>query len=174
MPSQFPDIYAGQDITSGLLTSMLPQFAWVVSNTTRASTTIISADPYLTFPVVSGSVYVVEFTLMYAGIAGVGLQTEWLVPTGTGGSRTCVGPASNASNAAGDQELARLGAYLYSTPVIYAAARGGTGSPNTVLETSQFTAASNGNVSLGWSQAVSNTTGITMFAGSWGRCTQVG
>jgi hypothetical protein len=102
------------------------------------------------------------------------LQTQWLVPSGTSGSRTCVGPASNASNSGGDQELARLGAYLYSTQVIYAAARGGTGSPNTVLESSQLTAAANGSVSLGWSQAVSNATGITMFAGSWGRCTQVG
>lgn len=174
MPSQFPDIYAGQDITSGLLNQMLPQYAWVVSNTTRASTTIISADPYLTFPVVSGSVYIVEFEIMFAGIAGVGLQTQWLVPTGTSGSRWCVGPASNASNSAGDQELGRFGGFLYSTLVVYAAARGGTGSPNSVRESSQFTAASNGNVSLGWSQAVSNTTGITMFAGSWARCTQVG
>lgn len=172
--SQFPNIAAGQDVTTELLLSMVPQYAWVVSNTPRASTTTITADPYLTFPVVSGGIYVVEFQLMFTGIAGVGMNTVWLVPTGTSGYRTCVGPGSTASNSGGTNETATLGAFAYSTLVTYAAARGGVGSPNSVLESSQLTAASNGNVAIGWAQAVSNATAITMYTNSWARCQQVG
>jgi hypothetical protein len=172
--SQYPDIYAGQDITSGLLNSMLPQYAWVVSNTTRASTTTVTADPYLSFPVVSGSVYIIEFHVMFTGIIGVGMQTSWFTPSGTSGYRMCVGPASVANSPSADNETARLGSFAFTTLVTYAAARGSVTSPNTLVETAQLTAAANGDVSLGWAQAISNATGITMFAGSWGRCTQVG
>ncbi len=172
-PYQFPTWTAGQDITAGQLSSMEPMFVITPAATTRPSVTTETADPYLSFPVVAGGVYVVEFEVAFSGLAAADISVAWIVPTGTSGFRQCSGPGSTSSDASADNITSRHGVHSYGAGIPYGCARNSVTLVQCFRETSAFTAGSSGSVALAWAQNVSNATGTVVQPGSWGRCTQL-
>jgi hypothetical protein len=171
MPFQFPVIFAGQDLTAGTLQDMVPLFVVTPAATTRASTTIQASDPYLSFPVTAGGLYLVEFFVMYAGVSAAGISTSWIMPSGTSGYRTVLGPgtSSAASSNAGNVTSVNLAGAVFSTVLSYGCVTNIVTAYQNLRETATFTAASTGTCSFAWSQTSSSVTGTVVQAGSWGR-----
>jgi hypothetical protein len=169
MPYQFPTLYAGERLTAGLLQDMIPQFVVSPASTTRASTTIQAADPYLAFPVTAGGLYLVEFNVLYAGVSAAGLSTTWIMPAGTSGYRSVMGPGSSASNATANNIALNMAAVVFSTITTYGCATNVVTAYENLRESAVFTAASGGTVNFAWAQSTSSATGTVVAASSWGR-----
>lgn len=83
MPST-SGLLAGQRLTAAGLQAIAPLQAWKSSDTSRASTTTLTADPDLTFPVAASAVYRLDGLLGYTGdVTGSGgIQFAFTVPAG--------------------------------------------------------------------------------------------
>ena len=173
MPYQYPPLYAGERITASLLQGMIPQFVVSPADTTRAVTTNISADPYLSFSVTAGGLYLVEFDVLFGGVTAAGISTTWTVPAGTSGTRSAMGPGSSASGGSAANISLNLTAGVFSTVISYGCATNASTAYQVLREAAAFTASSTGTVSFNWAQTTSSATGTVVAAGSWGRMTEL-
>jgi hypothetical protein len=163
--SQYPTVYAGQRITTQLLSSMLPLFVRKVSDTNRAATTTFTDDPDLSITVEANAQYRVEFLIHYSSVAAAGFKTLWTVPSGATGLRACWGvdiSPTSTSNPTGD---GRWGIHAFATTVNYGT-RDGT---NQVMawETGDLVTTSAGTLALQWAQTTSNASSTRVAARSY-------
>jgi hypothetical protein len=167
---QYPAIAAGATITSSLLTGLQMQFIKKGNTTSRTSTTSVTDDPDLVFPVVANAIYFVEWGIYYDGLTAGSINTQWDVPSGASGLKAVFGPGSSASDGSADNISMRCGVHGYTTSIKYSCARNST-NQQFAMENSVITIGSTaGNVALAWAQATSNGTATEVQSGSWGRC----
>jgi hypothetical protein len=167
---QVPLITAGSRAVASAIG--VTQLISKVNSTTRTSNVTITDDPDLSFPVVSGGIYLVEWGIYYSGLTAASINTQWDVPSGSSGLKAVLGPGSSASDSNADNISGRFGVHGYTTSIKYSCARNGT-NQQFATENSVVTAGSTGNIALMWAQAVSNATGTVVSGNSWGRCTRM-
>ncbi|GAA4059863.1 hypothetical protein [Actinomadura miaoliensis] len=175
MPT-YPPIAAGQRITAGLLTAMLPNVIVKPSTTGRASTTTLTLDPDLQTTLAPGAQYFVEFHLQAAAVfdgtnggtggSGGDFRTSWTTPTGASGLKGVMGPSSNAQNNTADRITARMGVHVFNTSIIYAGVRSSNANAFYVHEWGVVTTTNGGTFGLNWAQGVSNATATQLFGNS--------
>lgn len=167
--SQYPQIAAGDELTSELLMSMIPQTAYKVSGTIRQSTTTLADDPDLTMTLEANAVYFVEFFIQYSSNA-TSIKTAWTVPSGASGIRGFIGLGSSAT--AADNISARIDAASFTS----AATFGDKTSVSSVCyltETSVVTTSSGGTLAYQWAQLASTAEDTQVRAGSFMRVTRI-
>lgn len=169
--SQYPVLYAGRRLTSGLLASMLELDAFKASDTTRTATTTTAADPDLTLTLEAAATYYIEIFIHYSAPSAELLKTQWTVPPGASGLRSCWGVAQGVVGAdpAGD---GRFGIHAFSTDVVYGTRTSPT-NQSMVWETGNLTTTSAGPVALAWAQNTSGASGVRVAAGSYMRARRI-
>ncbi|MFE1205636.1 hypothetical protein ACFW5V_28530 [Streptomyces sp. NPDC058762] len=164
--SVYPTIRAGQRITAGLLTSMLPIEAYKRSTLTRTATTVTADDPDLQFALEANAVYFVEFFVHYQAPAAELIKTTWSVPADAVGLRSAWGVASGVATAdpSGD---GRWGVHAFTTTCTYGTRN--SASQTMLYETGQVETTSAGTVAFQWAQNTSGLSGVQVCSGSYGR-----
>jgi hypothetical protein len=144
--------------------------AYKTSDTSRASTTTLTADPALTLAVVANATYVLEGVLFYSSASVTpDLQMTIDGPASTGGMWALSAPSAGSTS---DPDAVRVVASAiaagrgYGVPVAGSVFSG-------ILSGTIETAGTAGDVAVWWSQFVSNATSTTMKAYSWIRLTRV-
>lgn len=170
----YPDIAAGDDITVDLLQAMIPQHFYKTANTDRTSTTTFADDPDLTCELEANSVYFVEMFLCYAALDAADIKTEWTVPTGATGVKSCMGPASDAVAETNANSIeGRWGVHGFGTDVTYGAPRNSASNLQYAQENGVVTTTNAGTLALAWAQNTSNGTATRMGSGSYMRVTRL-
>jgi hypothetical protein len=172
--STYPSIAAGQRITAGLLTSMLPQHVVKQANTDKASTIAFGADPELSLPLSANAVYQVEFLLIAGGITTADIQTRWALPGTASGQKVVTGPGSAAADTNADNVATRQGVHTFATAILYNGVRNATASYFRIYEYGVVTTTDAGNITLEWAQGTSQTTASRIAAGSMLRVRRLG
>ncbi|NUK07457.1 hypothetical protein HRW18_05395 [Streptomyces lunaelactis] len=160
--SQFPVIPPGRRVTSGLLMSMLPLQVIKQSQTLRASTTTLTADPELVLPLEASAQYIIDGHIIYgAASATPGLQCSIVGPAGSSGVWSANAPAVSAVP---DPALMRWRSFGLSSSTGF----GSNGSNNAGMRIhANITTTTAGNLSFNWAQSVSNATATEVQAGAW-------
>lgn len=163
--SQYPSIAAGTRITSSLLRSMLPIFVRKGSDTSRSSTTTVADDPDLTIELEANAQYRVCFWIHYSAVAAGGFKTQWTVPSGASGLRSCWGVDTSPTSTTNPTGDGRWGVHGFTTATSY----GTRDSTNQVLamEAGDITTTSAGTLALQWAQTASNATATRVVARSY-------
>ncbi|TGZ14755.1 hypothetical protein DV517_62380 [Streptomyces sp. S816] len=162
----FPTIYAGQRITSALLTSMLPIAAFKAANTDRTATTTLADDPDLSVQIAANATYRVVFYLHYAATNVARFKTAWTVPSGTTGNRAAVGPDQGvvlSSTSSGGQ--GRWGVHNFVTACTYGTRDSSSNQCFAQEEATIFTTAA-GTLAIQWAQVTSDASVARLAAGS--------
>lgn len=163
--SQYPVIPAGSRITAGLLSSMLPVFVRKASDTSRASTTTVTDDPDLTTTLEANAMYRVTFWIHYSAAAAGGFKTQWTVPSGASGLRSCWGVGTSPTSTTDPQGDGRWGVHGFTTATSY----GTRDSTNQVLakEEGDIVTTSAGTLALQWAQTASSATATRVVSRSF-------
>lgn len=169
--SLYPTLYAGQRITAGLLSSMLPREAYKRSTQTRTATTTPTDDPDLQIELEGGATYYVEWFIHYAAPSAELIKTAWSVPSGAVGLRSAWGVAQGVVHAdpVGD---GRWGIHGFTTTCVYGT-RSSPTNQSMLIETGQVETTSAGIVAFQWAQNTSGLTGVQVCAGSYGRAKRI-
>ncbi|MFC4494061.1 hypothetical protein ACFPA8_07935 [Streptomyces ovatisporus] len=171
MATQYPGWLAGQRITAARISASLPQFVYCETNLDRTTSTL-SADPVLQFPLEANAVYVVEFCLFLGATATAQRpRTRWSAPTASDGLRGVFGPGSTATS---DNNItARSGCHGMATIVEYGI-RGANTNLQHITEAGTVFTTDAGTLALEWAQTTTSATFTRRGMASWGRCTRVG
>lgn len=170
----YPVIAAGQRITAGLLTSMLP--AQIVKPTDQPvtnSTTNIN-DTALVAPVAASAVYIVTGMLLYSAHSSADIKMGWTGPTGA-----TLDWIAHAQTQTGTGGIASAGVVVDRQSIGNTAfPLGGADATNTVFMTATLsgrlvTSTTAGNLQLNWAQQTANVVSSIMRAGSWLLLTRV-
>lgn len=167
----YPVIYSGQRITSAFLSSLLPLEAYKASDTTRASTTTVAADPDLVLSLEAGAIYYVEIFIHYSASSSELLKTQWSAPSGATGVRSGWGAASSVASSNPDG-VGRWGVHGFTTDVVYGT-RTSSANQSMAWETGQVATVSAGTLALSWAQNTSGATGVRVASGSFMRAKRV-
>ncbi|MFJ8146550.1 hypothetical protein ACIQ6R_15985 [Streptomyces sp. NPDC096048] len=169
--SQYPVLYAGRRLQTGLLSSMLPTEAYKRVTTTRTATTTTADDPDLAFTLEANAIYFVEFYVHYQAPSAELIKTTWSVPSGAIGLRSAWGVASGVVSAdpSGD---GRWGIHAFTTTCTYGTRS--SASQSMLVETGQVETTAAGTVAFQWAQATSGLTGVQVCSGSYGRAKRIG
>ncbi|WP_328494097.1 hypothetical protein OHS59_16180 [Streptomyces sp. NBC_00414] len=151
----------------------VPQIVFRTTNLDRASTTSFAADPVLQATLAANATYHVEVYMYYGALAAADIKTQWTVPSGATGLRSCFGPGSSASDSAATNIVVRAGVHNFTTSVPYEGCRDSQSNLTLAWETGQVVTTNSGTFSLDWAQNTSNGTGSRMGAGSFMRLTRV-
>lgn len=162
--SRYPVLYAGQRLTAPLLSSIIPDRIWKVTNEDRASTTTLAADSDLTTTLEANASYHVLFYIHYAAVSAAGFQTDWTVPSGATAGRSALGAGS--TQVSSDNVPGRFGVHTYSTATEYGDRASATNQMIAIEEAVVFTTSA-GTLALRWAQATSNATATRVGAGSY-------
>ncbi|HTS10084.1 MAG TPA: hypothetical protein VMP68_31260 [Candidatus Eisenbacteria bacterium] len=161
-------VWSGLDeLTVAKLMYMQEDWAVKASNTTRTSTTTLADDADLTLAVEANATYYIEFSVRFGASTTELIKTAWNTPTGASGSRTVLGPASNATNTSADQITMRAGGHAFATAIVYGTRNGTTVASGALEYGVILTGATAGNVTLQWAQSTSGTGGTVVFAQSY-------
>ena len=173
--SVYPTLFAGQRLTAAVLQSMVEDYTIKAASTVRASTVTPTADPDLAgivLPVGINHVSMMIFAQLASAVVTIDLRTQWLF-TGAGaaaGVRSCHGPAV-ASTSAVDTGVQMRGAG-FTTNVDYGMSA--TFFMFVEEECLVTVTTSPMTLALGWSQAATSATTLTVGAGSYVKWKQVG
>lgn len=163
-------VYTGATggITPGV-TIGVPAYVSKGTAETRSSTTTLSNDTELNFPVVANARYEIELILNPNNSAG-DFKTDWVGPSGTTGSRWCIGPTSNTAQFTSRTDTrARLAQHDIATVVPYLM----DDSATLVWERGFIiTSSTAGTFYLRWAQNTSSATGTDMGASSYLKITR--
>lgn len=140
----------------------VPRVIRKTADTSRSSTTVVTADPELTFAVEANSIYYVELFVLYGGDTAADFRSNWVHPTGTSGLRWVIGQGIGATSR--DEATVRIGAYGLTSELSFGATT--TGNFNGLQERLYFTTDIAGTLSYRWSQSASNAIATTVKAGS--------
>jgi hypothetical protein len=158
----YPVIAAGQRVTAGLLTSMLPLSAVKAADESRASNTTLTADSALTISVAAGT-YQVEAYIAYsqnlAASSTTGIKVGWTAPAGssllwssggTDGPTSLTGQDVTANAIGLTRSLpANLGTFMRADAI------------------GLLTVGTAGTFAFAWAQVASNATATIVRGGSW-------
>ncbi|WP_274558037.1 hypothetical protein [Streptomyces spiramyceticus] len=164
---------AGGVAAAGPVTGMnVPVPIYKPTNTDRASSVALVADPHLTVQLQANARYLVEFHLHYAALSAAAFKTAWVVPTGATGNRSVLGPGSTATEANADNLSMRSGVHAPTTTVVYGTRNHATNLAHAV-ESGIITTTTAGTLALSWAQNVSNATAARLAIGSYMQVTRL-
>lgn len=184
MAEQYPNPLAGRRVTGSLMRSMLPQTVRKTSDTTRAATTTVTADPHLTLSVEASAVYIWDGWLKFDGPVGGDFNIDFTVPTGSLGEWAGWGAGiTNIVSADGTPTLlsntqSTRGYLIRTESNDVAQSRSfGTLAAGTAL-TAQLmgtlrVGTTAGTFSLDWAQLSSDAGNTTLYTDSWLRFTRI-
>lgn len=170
----YPVISAGQRITAGLLTSMLPAPITKVADQSVTNSTTNVNDTHLLSSVAANAVYIVTGMLLYSARSDTDIKIGW-----TGPSAATFDWISHAQSPGGTGGVASLGVVVDRQSIgATAFPLDGFGAENTTVMTAPLwgrlvTSAAAGTFQLNWSQRTANATSAIMRAGSWILLTRV-
>jgi len=172
----WPQIAAGQRITTALLSGLTYNYAIKESSQTVTSSITPVNDTDLFFPIEAGAQYEFDAILRWSGLQVAGLRTAWTAPTGTSFNRLLGGPgSSNAIQTDANTTEMRWVIHGHSTQAGMTNPRNSTALHVWSLETAILTAGSTaGNVQLQWAQLATNATGTVMQPSSYIRYRRIG
>ncbi|MFI0236319.1 hypothetical protein [Streptomyces sp. NPDC016845] len=164
--AQWPPIPAGSRITSGLLTSMLPQIMWKGANSDRSATTSFVDDPDLFASLEANATYHATFYLHFAAVDLARFKTMWNVPAGATGLRSAIGPDQGVSlSGASAGGTGRWGVHAFTTSVTYGTRDSAT-NQCAAIEDGVISTTTAGTLALQWAQVTSNATATRLGQGS--------
>jgi hypothetical protein len=154
--SQYPAIPAGVRLTTLLLSSMLPFWVRKAGDTNRNTTTVLAADPDLQIALEANATYRVTMIIHYSAGSAGGFKTQWSVPSGATGLRSCWGVGTSPTSTTDPQGDGRWGIHGFTTDVSY----GTRNSTNQVMckEEGDITTTTAGTLALMWAQTASSAT----------------
>lgn len=161
---------AGELVVAG---QYFPETIYRTTDLDRASTTTFAADPVLQATLAANAKYLIEVYMSYGALAAADLKTQWTVPAGATGNRSCFGPGSSASDSSATNIVVRCNVSNFSTSIPYEGVRNSQTNLTLAWETGMVTTTTGGTMSLDWAQNTSNATGSRMGAGSWMRVTRL-
>lgn len=177
MAERYPTISAGQRITASLLTSMLPQTVRKTADTSRSSTTTVTADPHLQSDADANAVYTVHGFIKYEADTAVDLSIRLSGPSGSLGewASSGVGNPVVGSTAAPALTLDTTGARGYmirteSADLGVSRTHGGlgVGSVHDLLIFGTVRVGStSGTIAIEWAQSASSATATILYTDSW-------
>ncbi|MFF6829650.1 hypothetical protein [Streptomyces longwoodensis] len=160
---QWPTILAGQTVTAGLLTSMLPIPAFKTISTPRASTTTAVPDPELVATVAANAQYGFQAFIRTSGDPSGDLKCTFTGPSGSSGSWGARTMDTAATVATGLSQAIR-------TPLGTTKSIGelSTTAPQIIQASGRLiTGSTAGTFSFDWAQDVSFATATVIEADSW-------
>ncbi|AZM91428.1 hypothetical protein [Streptomyces sp. W1SF4] len=169
----YPVISAGQRITAGLLTSMLPSPVVKAADEPRASTTTNANDSHLLVPVAANATYLMSGMLLYSARTDTDIKIGFTGPSGATLDWIAHGqPQDGTGGVSTGMVVDKQSIGATAFPL------GGYGAENTTVMTAPLfgrlvTSASAGTLQLNWAQRVTNATSSIMRAGSWILLTRV-
>ncbi|MGW6738668.1 hypothetical protein [Streptomyces sp. NPDC055013] len=168
---------SGSTVTvAGALTvggQYFPRTIYRETDLDRASTTTFVADPVLQASLAANAVYLIEVYLYYGALAAADIKTQWTVPAGATGNRSCFGPGSSASDSSATNIVVRCGVHAFTTSIPYEGVRNSQSNLTLAWESGIVTTTNSGTFSFDWAQNTSNATGSRMGANSWLRVTRL-
>lgn len=169
----YPVISAGQRITAGLLTSMLPIDVTKGSDQSVTSSTTNVNDNELFASVAANATYNVRGLLLYSARSDTDVKIGWSVPSGGSFSWIAHGQIQDGTGGvSAGMVVDRQSAGATAFPL------GGAAAENTtymtaIIEGRVVTVGTSGTFRLNWAQRVSNGTASIMRAGSYLQLTRI-
>ena len=157
---QYPTVYAGANGVASLLQALAPLNAYKSGDTSRASTTALTADPDLTIHLSANATYFFVMVLDYEGgtQGSSDLAFDLTGPSGAT-ARFWMGNMSTAG--------VSTAAFMGQQGVTYSAGSNGAGNLQGVLAAGTiFTSGSSGFFTLNWAQKTSSATATIVHAQS--------
>jgi hypothetical protein len=158
--SQYPQVFAGQNLTAGLLQSFAPFTVVKAADTSRTSTTTLASDPDLQFAVAASAVYFWELFIDYEGGTqnSSDITVGWSVPSGT-----TMRWSRSALTLTGGVDVGVLSDQS-GTPSF---GTNGAGNTRAIMAKGTLTASTTaGTAAFQWAQHTSNGTATIVHAGS--------
>ena len=164
--STFPAISAGTDISAGLLTSMLPMYAYKAADQSVVSSTTLVNDNALVLPLsVASAAYEFKCFLTYEGANNAGfMKWIWVPPSGT-----TMRYAAIFSNTSG---VTTLAASTESTTLVGNTAGAGF-LEEAIMKGTVLVSSTTGTLQLEWAQNASNATATIVHAQSYMKLTRI-
>lgn len=135
------------------------------SDTSRASTTTVSADPHLTLVLPAGGTYKITAVLGVYGDGG-DIKYNWLGTNVTSSLRTCEGPAASTSN--NNDTTVRRTVNGLTTEVPMGTIASGSGAAGVIVDQVMVvTSAVDGSLTLRWAQNSSSANATSVLSGSY-------
>lgn len=172
----YPDIAAGQRITSAMLSGLTWDYVIKTGTQTVTSSTTLVNDSDLFFPVVANGQYEFELHLRFGALLAAGIKLAWTAPAGTSMNVSYGGPgtANVAETNANTTEMKWV-VHGHTTSAPFTSPRNTAASQTWLMAQSLFTAgATAGNIQLQWAQNVSNATGTIVQSPSYIRYRRIG
>jgi hypothetical protein len=160
----YPVLSAGQRITAGLLTEMLPLSARKTTSTQRTNTTTLTNDPELVVTLAVGGVYEMTGKLLYRAHSSADLRVTFSGPLNSFVDYTAHGLLVGASGTTGD--VAHTHFWLGNQLTL-----GGAAAENTTQLTAflhgYVNAGAGGPWALQWAQNTANAVGTILVINSF-------
>lgn len=164
---QFPTINAGTTYTASLIQSIVPPAGFKSADTSRASTTTMTADPDLTMPLVANGWYTFELWLNYEGgtEGSSDMQFTWSVPAGA----TLRGSADYVNNAG----TTIVEVYFTASTTLQPGTNGSGAIRGVTARGSVQMSTTAGNLTFKWAQNTSSATPTIVHSGSYLKTTRL-
>jgi hypothetical protein len=166
--TNYPAWAPGMDITGQRLRDTEGYYIYKTADAPARTGTTPAADPDLTFAMDANAVYHVKTYLRYTALNTDDFRTDWSVPSGAAGNRSCLGPGSTVTTSATPAEanLMHTGVHGFGTDVDYGGLRNSTSNQTQAWEEGFVTTSSAGTFSQNWSSAAGGS-GAILCAGSY-------
>lgn len=167
--SKYPNWQVGSSVSAVNLASMLPDIYVKAASQSRATTAVVADDAELTgIPLAVGQHWVRFLILFYTDTSATpDFKTQWgFSGTWNNPIRASIGPPSSNTAAAGAVTPMLLGGIAAGTDGSYGSASGTANAYIATEESFNVVVTVAGNLSLKWSQRVSDATNTTVLAGT--------
>lgn len=164
----YPVPAVGQRLTAAFITSMLPTTARKAADTSRASTTVLAADPDLALAVEANAVYGLEGCFFHSGAIAPSISINHTFPAGTTGH---VGYAGQDTSGTGGDSNDQMKRNALGTLTNF---NNKTGGAAIIYSGIVVTAGTAGTLTVIWAQVVSNATATILLTNSWMKLTRIG
>lgn len=174
MAEFYPQWLAGQDITADLLNAGLPKVIRKTSDTSKTSTTTVSADPELQITLDANAVYIWDGWLKYAADPTADLVVDFTAPSGALGEWAGLGAGSGTAGATTAGYSIRTESNDIMQSRTYYGTTVADNQPNSVFLRGIIRMSSTaGTWSLDWGPAASVATATTVYTDSWIRLQRI-
>lgn len=159
----YPTILAGQDVTAGLLTSMLPTIVVKAATEPITASTTMQNDDELFATVAANATYDVLLHLLHDSATAGDITIGWTAPAGAVMTWGLIGAQSGETSSS---TVANVN--MQTRTILEAADLGGGASTGTygLVHGALITSATAGTLNFQWAQRVSSATASNVRAGS--------
>lgn len=163
--ANYPDITVGDPVTADLLVSMLPQYVYKSSDTSRQSTTTVAADPDLIYNMPAARYYQLQALIVFQSPTTADFKGGLYGPTNATFSGIYHAQDAQTTNTS-------VGA-IYTNAIGFTSTGtfGGSGGNLTILIEGMLYSGDGGNLGFTWAQVASVATATIVRTGSYFKLT---